>query len=136
MLGIDKLFISYKHSINWFADVPPSGVLSCLQNPASTFYAQYIFRHTYAKLMARNGCPSIVLAHCLTHASVQQSEHYVNLYGNELRQACDKYNPVVVLLREKAKAPEQADAFVVLVDDQGLERRTQTAPSASDGTKY
>ena len=60
----------------------------------------HIFRHTYAKLMARNGCPSIVLSHCLTHASVQQSEHYVNLYGNELRQACDKYNPVVVLLKE------------------------------------
>ena len=66
----------------------------------------YIFRYTYAKLMARNGCPSIVLSHCLTYASVQQSEHYVNLYGNELRQACDKYNPVVVLLREnKEKAP-------------------------------
>lgn len=54
----------------------------------------HIFRHTYAKYMAKAGCPSITLARFLTHSTIQQSEHYVNLYGQELRDACDRYNPV------------------------------------------
>lgn len=56
----------------------------------------HIFRHTYAKLMARAGCPSITLARCLTHSTISQSEHYVNLYGFELRDACNRYNPLNV----------------------------------------
>lgn len=60
----------------------------------------HIFRHTYAKYMAKAGCPSIMLARCLTHSTVTQSEHYVNLYGQDLRIACDRYNPVATLTKE------------------------------------
>ena len=63
----------------------------------------HIFRHTYAKLLAQSGCPSITLARCLTHSTVTQSEHYVNLYGNELRNACERYNPVVTLSKKNNK---------------------------------
>ena len=65
----------------------------------------HIFRHTYAKLLARAGCPSITLARCLTHSTVTQSEHYVNLYGNELRNACERYNPVVTFGKKDKKKP-------------------------------
>lgn len=61
----------------------------------------HIFRHTYAKLMSKSGCPSITLARCLTHSTIQQSEHYVNLYGLELRTACEKYNPVAFFARRE-----------------------------------
>ena len=63
----------------------------------------HIFRHTYGKLMARNGCPSITLMHCLTHSSIQQSEQYVNLYGLELRDACNRYNPLNKLHKKSAE---------------------------------
>lgn len=65
----------------------------------------HIFRHTYAKLLAQSGCPSITLARCLTHSTVTQSEHYVNLYGNELRNACERYNPVVTFGKKDKKKP-------------------------------
>ena len=65
----------------------------------------HIFRHTYAKLLAQSGCPSITLARCLTHSTVTQSEHYVNLYGNELRSACERYNPVVTFGKKDKKKP-------------------------------
>ena len=81
----------------------------------------HIFRHTYAKLLAQSGCPSITLARCLTHSTVTQSEHYVNLYGQELRNACERYNPVVTL-GEKYKKKHRVQP--VLVDDRGLEPRT------------
>lgn len=58
----------------------------------------HIMRHTFAANLARVGCPSITLSHYLTHSSVEQSEQYVALYGPELRDACDRFNPVVRLL--------------------------------------
>lgn len=57
----------------------------------------HVFRHTYAKLLSRAGCPSITLARCLTHRTVSQSEQYVNLYGNDLRQACERFNPMITM---------------------------------------
>lgn len=57
----------------------------------------HVFRHTYAKLLSRAGCPSITLARCLTHSTVAQSEQYVNLYGNDLRRACEQFNPMVTM---------------------------------------
>lgn len=56
-------------------------------------YGVHIFRHTFAKMLAKEGCPSITLARCLTHSTITQSEHYVNLYGAELRTACERFNP-------------------------------------------
>ena len=56
-------------------------------------YGIHIFRHTFAKMLAKEGCPSITLARCLTHRTITQSEHYVNLYGAELRTACERFNP-------------------------------------------
>lgn len=65
----------------------------------------HIFRHTFAKCMAKEGCPSITLARCLTHSTIQQSQRYVNLYGNDLRQACERYNPLNAFENEKEKTP-------------------------------
>lgn len=61
----------------------------------------HIFRHTYAKYMVKAGCSSITLSRFLTHSTVQQSEHYVNLYGQELRNACDRFNPVITFAKRK-----------------------------------
>ncbi len=60
------------------------------------------FRHTFAKMTAEQGISSILLSRWLTHSSVEQSEHYVNLYGAELRESL-KYNPVeTILSKEKS----------------------------------
>ena len=61
----------------------------------------HIFRRTYAKLMAREGCPSITLSRCLTHKTISQSEYYVNLYGKDLERAVERYNPVVTFKDKK-----------------------------------
>ena len=72
-------------------------------------YGVHIFRHTYAKLLAKEGCPSITLARCLTHSTIAQSEHYVNLYGAELRTACERFNPVFTVGKAPGKRSPQRD---------------------------
>lgn len=55
----------------------------------------HIFRHTFAKCVCNNGLNNaIILMRLLGHSSIQQAQHYVNLYGNELRKAMEKYNPL------------------------------------------
>lgn len=55
----------------------------------------HIFRHTFAKTVCMNGLNNaIILMRLLGHSSVQQAQHYVNMYGNELREAMEKYNPI------------------------------------------
>lgn len=52
------------------------------------------FRHTFAKTICKNGLNNaIMLMRLLGQSTIQQAEHYVNLYGNELRDCMLKYNP-------------------------------------------
>lgn len=61
------------------------------------------FRHTYGKYFSKAGGPSIALSHLLTHSSVEQSERYTSLYGDELRSFM-AFNPVETLLKGIKKA--------------------------------
>lgn len=55
----------------------------------------HIFRHTFAKSVCQNGLNNaIILMRLLGHSSIQQAQQYVNLYGNELRDTMEKYNPI------------------------------------------
>ncbi len=58
------------------------------------------FRHTFAKMTAEEGISSILLSRWLTHSTVEQSEHYVNLYGTALRDSL-KFNPIETILRKE-----------------------------------
>lgn len=58
------------------------------------------FRHTFAKMAAEEGISSLLLSRWLTHSDIRQSEHYVNLYGPELKRSM-QYNPIETILQKE-----------------------------------
>ena len=54
----------------------------------------HLFRHTFAKNYIVNGGNPIKLQHLLNHKTIDQTMQYVNLYGVDLMNDLDMYNPL------------------------------------------
>ena len=54
----------------------------------------HTMRHTFASRSLKNGMGSITLQRMLRHESLQMTQRYVNMWGNELKDHNDKYNPL------------------------------------------
>lgn len=54
----------------------------------------HTFRHTFASRALKNGMDAITLQRILRHETLQMTERYVNMWGSDLKQHNDKYNPL------------------------------------------
>ena len=54
----------------------------------------HLFRHTFAKNYIVNGGNPIKLQHLLNHKTIEQTMQYVNLYGVDISDDLDVYNPL------------------------------------------
>lgn len=54
----------------------------------------HLFRHTYAKLFILNNGDSLMLQRLLGHSTLTMTNHYVNLYSNDLSKGYNKICPL------------------------------------------
>ncbi|WP_110928776.1 tyrosine-type recombinase/integrase [Bacillus massiliglaciei] len=54
----------------------------------------HTFRHTFASRAIKKGMDTITLQRMLRHESTQMTERYVNMWGSDLREKNEKYNPL------------------------------------------
>lgn len=54
----------------------------------------HLFRHYFAKVYIQNGGNALKLQKLLAHSTLEQTQHYVNLYGKDLQKDYDHYNPL------------------------------------------
>lgn len=61
----------------------------------------HLFRHTFARLWISNSGDVLRLQKILGHSSLKMVQHYVNLYGSDLKKNLDIYNPLDNLVIKK-----------------------------------
>ncbi len=54
----------------------------------------HLFRHYFAKKYIQNGGNALKLQKLLAHSTLEQTQHYVNLYGQDLQKDYDQFNPL------------------------------------------
>lgn len=54
----------------------------------------HLYRHTYAKNYIIAGGDCTYLQRLLGHSTLAMTNHYINLYGTDLQQNYDKFNPL------------------------------------------
>lgn len=54
----------------------------------------HLFRHYFAKNYIQNGGNSLKLQKLLGHRTLAQTQHYVDLYGQDLQKDYDQFNPL------------------------------------------
>lgn len=54
----------------------------------------HLFRHTFAKEYIMNGGSPVKLQKLLNHKTIEMTMKYVNLYGNDISNDLDLYNPL------------------------------------------
>lgn len=59
------------------------------------------FRHTFAKMFILAGGNAFVLQRLLGHADIKMTMRYVHLFGNDLANNYDNFNPLSNLLKSK-----------------------------------
>ncbi|UMZ72557.1 tyrosine-type recombinase/integrase [Natranaerofaba carboxydovora] len=52
------------------------------------------FRHTFAINLVKQGCDAFTLQCLLRHEDISISKNYVNIYGTNLKEQNEKYNPL------------------------------------------
>ena len=57
-------------------------------------YSIHLFRHTFAKKWILNRGDIFRLQQVLGHSSIEIVKEYVNMYGHDLRQGFDEFNPL------------------------------------------
>jgi len=54
----------------------------------------HLFRHYFAKKYIQNGGNALKLQKLLAHSTLEQTQHYVNLYGQDLQKDYEQFNPL------------------------------------------
>lgn len=54
----------------------------------------HTFRHTFAKMSVQNGADIFTLQQILGHKTLDMVRRYVNMFGNEVKEAHNKFSPV------------------------------------------
>lgn len=54
----------------------------------------HLFRHTFAKKFIKNGGDMFRLQKILGHKSLEMVRKYVNMFGNDLKEGFEEYNPI------------------------------------------
>jgi integrase/recombinase XerD len=54
----------------------------------------HTFRHTFASRVVKNGMDPITLQRMLRHESLMMTQRYVNMWGPQLKEQNDKFNPL------------------------------------------
>lgn len=54
----------------------------------------HLFRHTFAKLAIKNGIDPLRLQKILGHSTLDVTRNYVNLFGTDLKEGFNEYNPL------------------------------------------
>lgn len=54
----------------------------------------HTFRHTFAKMSVQNGADIFSLQRILGHKSMDMVRRYVNMYGDDVKQAHERFSPV------------------------------------------
>lgn len=57
----------------------------------------HMYRHTFARIAVLNGIDPLRLQKILGHRTLEMTRHYINLWGNDLKEGFDRYNPLEVL---------------------------------------
>lgn len=63
----------------------------------------HLFRHFFAKNYIQNGGNALKLQKLLAHRTLAQTQRYVDLYGQDLQQGFDEYNPLDQLSPNKER---------------------------------
>lgn len=63
----------------------------------------HLFRHYFAKNYIQNGGNALKLQKLLAHRTLSQTQRYVDLYGQDLQQGFDEYNPLDQLSPNKER---------------------------------
>ena len=63
--------------------------------------SMHLFRHTFAKDYIIAGGGMIQLQSILGHSTMNMTRKYVHLYGDEIRQDFDKFNPLNIILNKQ-----------------------------------
>lgn len=67
----------------------------------------HLFRHYFAKTYIQNGGNALKLQKLLAHRTLAQTQRYVDLYGQDLQQGFDEYNPLDQLSPNKERIKMQ-----------------------------
>ena len=54
----------------------------------------HAFRHTFGRLSVKNGIDAFRLQHLMGHSTITVTQEYVSLFGEDLADGYDKYNPL------------------------------------------
>lgn len=54
----------------------------------------HLFRHYFAKKYIQNGGNALKLQKLLAHSTLEQTQHYVSLYGQDLQKDYEQFNPL------------------------------------------
>ncbi|QHA36872.1 tyrosine-type recombinase/integrase [Rossellomorea marisflavi] len=54
----------------------------------------HTLRHTFASYVVKGGMDSITVQRILRHESLQMTQRYINMWGHDLRESNEKYNPL------------------------------------------
>lgn len=60
-------------------------------------------RHTFARLWVKNGGNTFQLQKILGHSTLQMTERYVKLFGDDLKEGFDDYSPLDTIRRKTAR---------------------------------
>ncbi len=54
----------------------------------------HLFRYTFGRIMVENNCNAMILQKWFGHHSLDETNKYVRLYSNELKQVCEQVTPL------------------------------------------
>lgn len=63
-------------------------------------YSTHLYRHTFAKMAIKSGIDPIRLQKLLGHSTLEMTRRYINLFGTDLQEGFNDYNPLEVMRRE------------------------------------
>lgn len=72
----------------------------------------HLFRHTFARDYIKAGGCAAKLQKLMNHKTISMTMHYVNLYGNDIAEDLDLFDPLVTIKKNSYKQQKRKKIFV------------------------
>jgi integrase/recombinase XerD len=115
VIGILKEYLSYRKGnpddylfVNIYGEQLTSGAVEKSIAKYNTernvnITSIHAFRHSFGKMFILNGGDVFRLQKLMSHKDISTTRIYVNLYGEDLKEGYEKYNPLDVMLSKNNK---------------------------------